>query len=455
MDIPILPEQAPDHSTTDFPPSPSWTLRRVAAATLVALGIAFCFFLLYRFYTVVFIFFIAVALQIALRPAVAWLERRGIVPRWSVPLLFALLLALLVGAIVWGAPLVADQLANTMQQLPQYYASLRELLLGLNNRFVHTLATSLPAQLQLPGSGADQTIVTEETVITASTAAWQALSQIGYGGIIVLVVLLLAYYWTLEGEAITRRGLLLVPQASREEARSLLDELESKMGDYFRGQAILCLVIGVLSTLAFLLIGVPNALLLGVVMGVFEALPVIGPTLGAIPAIAVTLAVDPIKVVWVIAALMVIQVSEAHLLVPRIMNKSVGVNAIVTILSITAFGLLFGVAGAILAIPLAAMLQILLNRLLFQATVVEQTPAGPASEMARDHASLLQREVQELVQDVRKHARAAEEVALPEVESIEEQIEIMALELERLLQQQGQRNGQNRPQPASWNGGPA
>jgi hypothetical protein len=202
----------------------------------------------------------------------------------------------------------------------------------------------------------------------------------------------------------------------------------------------LCVIVGVMSLVAFLLLGIPNALVLGALMGIFEALPVIGPTLGAIPAVLLTLAVAPEKTVWVIVALIAIQVVENNLLVPRIMDQSVGVNAIVSILAIAAFGLLFGIGGAILAIPLAAILQILIKRFLFELPppedAINNTPLTAPVMMppnSRDQFGKLRLEAQELAQDIRKQARGEETPADTAAEQIEDLIEAIAVDLDKLL----------------------
>jgi hypothetical protein len=231
-----------------------------------------------------------------------------------------------------------------------------------------------------------------------------------------------------------------VSLARREQVRELIAEMEGKIGGYFRGQAILCVIIGVLSTLAFFVLGIPYALVLGLLMGLFEALPVIGPTLGAIPAVIITLAVAPDKAVLVVGVLVAIQVLENNLLVPRVMDESVGVNAIVSILAITAFGILFGLGGAILAIPLAAILQIFIKRLLFDLPMPEEVVAAPAQAAGaanRSQYTVLRLEAQALAQDVRKNVRSTDENDSPDAESeaAEDLIEAIAQDIDSLLLQ--------------------
>jgi predicted PurR-regulated permease PerM len=91
----------------------------------------------------------------------------------------------------------------------------------------------------------------------------------------------------------------------------------------------------------------------------------VGPTLGAIPAGMIALSVSPSMLIWVVIITVIIQLAENNLLVPRIMSKAVGVNPFVSLLAIFAFSTLFGLAGALMAIPMAAIIQLILDRFVF------------------------------------------------------------------------------------------
>src|SRR5581483_10562814 len=116
-------------------------------------------------------------------------------------------------------------------------------------------------------------------------------------------------------------------------------------GAYIRAQGILCLAVGGMSLLAFSLIGLPYPAALATLAGVLEAVPVFGPLISGVVVLLVSLAATPEKVLWVLLAAVVIQQAESNLLLPLIMDKSVGVNALVTLLALVGFGALFGVAG--------------------------------------------------------------------------------------------------------------
>jgi len=246
-------------------------------------------------------------------------------------------------------------------------------------------------------------------------------------------ILLLAFHWTLYGPRTIQSLLLLVPVSRRESIGELISAMESKVGFYVAGQGVLCLIVGLMALVAYLLIGLPNALLLALVAGLLEAVPMVGPLLGAIPAAVIALSIAPSKLIWVIVATLVIQQVENTLLVPRVMRKAVGVNPFVSLLAIFAFSSLFGIAGALMAIPIAAIIQLLLDRFVFHpGTMESEVSAG------RDYASRLRYEAQDLAQDLRKQARLKKEGSdqgVMQTDQVMDEIEAITTDLDSLLAQ--------------------
>lgn len=210
----------------------------------------------------------------------------------------------------------------------------------------------------------------------------------------------------------------------------MISAMESKVGYFIAGQGILCLIIGVLAYIAYSLIGLPNALALALIAGVLEAVPMLGPLLGAVPAALVALSISPDKLVWVIVSTLVIQQVENSFLVPRVMSKAVGVNPFVTLLAFFAFTSLFGIAGSLMAIPIAAIIQLILNYFVFYPTTETEVSSG------RDFASRLRYDAQELVQDLRKQARVKKDgsdLTVKKIDQVMDEIETIAVDLDSLL----------------------
>ncbi len=410
------------------PPQPyQWTFRRVMGATIALVIVALGFYLLYRFYNVVFILFIAIVMGTVIRPAVTWLHRRGLPRIAGVILVYLLLLALLISFILLLFPLIVDQGTTIAAEVPGYYQNLRASMVNNSNQLIVRLSEFLPATL--PGL-----VPITQTVQQMLASAVQALSYASSAAkaiFILTAIFLLAFHWALDGPRTIQSLVQLIPKEHRESSRELITSMESKVGLYLAGQGFLCLVIGIMALVAYLLIGLPNFLVLALFAGVMEAVPMIGPLLGAIPAAIIALSIAPSKLIWVIVATIVIQQIENSLLVPRVMHKAVGINPFVSLLSLFAFSSLFGIAGALMAIPMAAIIQLLLDRFVFH-------PAALESDVStgRDYASLLRYEAQDLAQDLRKQARlkkGGSDLKVKQIDQVLDEIETITTDLDSLL----------------------
>ncbi|OGN90929.1 MAG: hypothetical protein A2Y88_12105 [Chloroflexi bacterium RBG_13_48_10] len=406
-----------------------WTFRRVMWVTLVLVFVALSFWLLYRFNQVVFILFIAIVMGTVIRPVVTWLYRRGLPRIAGVILVYLMLFVLLIGFALLLFPLIVEQGTTIAAAVPGYYQSLREWMASFPNQLIVRLSEFLPATLP-----SLQPI--PQTAQQMLASAGQALGYVSLAAkaiFIAIVILILAFHWTLDGPRIIQSLLTLVSKDQREVIRELISAMETKIGSYLAGQGVLCLVIGIMALVAYLLIGLPNALVLALLAGVLEAVPMIGPLLGAIPAGVIALSIAPSKLIWVIVATIVIQQIENSLLVPRVMRKAVGINPFVSLLSLFAFSSLFGIAGALMAIPIAAIVQLLLDRFVFHPGTIE-SEVSPG----RDLASRLRYEAQDLAQDLRKQARlkkGGSDIKIKQVDHVLDEIETITTDLDSLLAQ--------------------
>jgi predicted PurR-regulated permease PerM len=406
-----------------------WTFRRVVSATLVLASVIFCFWLLYRFYHVAFIVFVTIVVGTVIRPVVNWLYQRGIPKVAGVILVYLFVLILLAGFLWLLFPLIFEQSTTLARDIPGYYQDLRVWMNNDPNQLLIRLGQLLP--VTLPSLDPRIAQQTGEDVVAS---AGQVLSYTVLAAQVIfmaILILVLTFYWTLDGPRIIKSFLLLLPQDQRESIGELFSAMESKIGFYLAGQGILCLVISIMALVAYVLIGLPNALVLALAAGVMEAVPMIGPLIGAVPAALVALSIAPDRLIWVIVATLIIQQLENTLLVPRIMKKTVGVNPFVTLLALFACSSLFGIAGALMAIPIAAIIQLALNHFVFQSVTVELE----VSE-GRDYASRLRYEAQDLIQDLRKQSRRKKrgsDQTVMQIEQLMDEIETITTDLDALL----------------------
>jgi predicted PurR-regulated permease PerM len=407
----------------------NWTFRRVMWATLILAFVALGFWLLYQFYEVVFILLVAIIMGTAIRPIVSWLYRKGFPRVAGVLLVYLLALALL---IIFGLllfPIIVKQAAAIIAAVPGYYQSLRVWMFINPNQLIVGLGGYLPSALP----GLEPLQQTGEQVLSS---AEQALGYIAYTARVIFIVtafLLLVYHWTLNGPRTIQSLLQLTPKVQRQNLGDLISAMEAKVGFYIAGQGVLCLVIGIMALAAYLLIGLPNAFVLALVAGLLEAIPMVGPILGAVPAAIIALSLSPVKLIWVIVATLIIQQLENSILVPRVMRKAVGVNPFVSLLAIFTFSSMFGIAGAFMAIPLAAIIQLILDRFVFH-------PSSMESEVSsgRDYVSRLRYEAQDLADDLRKQARFRQKgsvLRVKQVDKVMDEIETITTDLDALLSQ--------------------
>jgi predicted PurR-regulated permease PerM len=183
-----------------------------------------------------------------------------------------------------------------------------------------------------------------------------------FGGVFsVLTIFIISFYWLMYHDAFKKFIAKLFAPNIRGNVLKTLDTVNEKLGAWLRGQIFLCFFIGLMSWIALTLIGVPYALPLALVAGILEAVPTLGPILSAIPAAIVALTVSPALALMVVFAYIVIQALENNILVPNVMQKAVGLNPVVVILSITIGANLMGIAGALLAIPFVSLIVVILQ----------------------------------------------------------------------------------------------
>jgi predicted PurR-regulated permease PerM len=238
-----------------YPPSQTyqWTFRRVMWATLVLVFVALGFWLLYRFNQVIFILFIAIVMGTVIRPAVTWLHRRRLPRIVAVMLICLVLLALLIGFLLLLFPLIVEQGTTIAAAVPGYYQSLREWMVNYPSQLIARLSEFTPATL--PSLNPRATQQTGQEVVASAGQALGYVSVAARAVFIAITILVLAFYWTLDGPRTIKSLLSLVPQDQRESISELISAMETKVGLYMVGQGILCLAIGIMALVAYLLIG--------------------------------------------------------------------------------------------------------------------------------------------------------------------------------------------------------
>jgi predicted PurR-regulated permease PerM len=327
--------------------------RTIWLAAAVVIGGIVCWVVVREAFQILLLLFMAIVVAEGLRPLVDWLQQRRL-PRSIAVLALYLIIGAILGGLGWFLfrPLTGEVKAFLVN-LPRYAAQTQRLV----DQVQQTLGTDLNVSQilsALPGeSGQLLSFLLRGPVV---------LGHIIYG---VIAILLLAFYWLTAVGGLKAFLVGLLPPPAQETASETVTEMGWRVGGYLRGVAVDMVVIGAFSGVGCALLGVPYPLLLGVVAGLTEALPLIGPVIGGGIAVLVALVTqDPVKAGEVALLYLVIQQIENNTLVPLVMQRAVGLNAFTVVIALLTGGALLGILGALLAVPAAAVLQVLVLRVL-------------------------------------------------------------------------------------------
>lgn len=302
--------------------------------------------------------FIALLLASGLEPVVDWLRARTPLGRGgSVLLVYLAFFAITAALALLVLPGAINQFNDLGAQLAPVLADARAWASGIEPRglsdSLRALIDALARTISPRAPGAPEP---EEVLAFGLSVAEMAIS--------VISILALVFFWLTGRARLQRFALALVSDSRRRGARDAWNEIELRLGSWVRGQLILMGAMGVMATGVYLLIGLEGALLLGVIAALTEAIPLIGPAIGAIPALIVAALTGHIETVLLVAVgYTVIQVVEGNVLVPIVMRRTIGVPPFIVILSILAGAQLGGILGAMVAVPATAALLVILQRL--------------------------------------------------------------------------------------------
>ncbi len=302
--------------------------------------------LLYELSGILLVVLTAIVIAAAIEPAVHFFENQGL-PRILSVVVIYVLMALGVFVVVYALlpPVLAD-VSEMISQAPDYIRSLQ-----LESSF-------LGQQLGTP----EDPLSVSEIVTNLRNSIGQSTQEVFsfvsgiFGGVASFVLIMtLSFYLVARRGSIDRFLRIVIPTSHEEYGIDLWHRTQEKIGRWLQGQLVLMAIVGMLVYLGLLILGVPNALLLGIVAGIFEIIPLLGPILSAIPAILIAAIEGGLSLALMVTGLFIIvQQLENNLIHPMVVTKVVGVPPIVVILAIVVGGHLAGFLGILLAVPLAA-----------------------------------------------------------------------------------------------------
>ncbi|HEX7724391.1 MAG TPA: AI-2E family transporter [Candidatus Paceibacterota bacterium] len=315
-------------------------------------------FALYYIRDVALIVIASIILASAIEPMIKKLQG------WRVHRVLAVILVYLFIAILFGAllvffiPVVANDLVSLLNNLPQTF-SLESLWAPVQNLGFHIGDTAIaPDSISIKDF-----ITTLQTIVTGSSTGAIKTASLIFGGVLGLIlIVVLSFYLAVQEDGVGDFLRIITPVRRHGYITDLWKRSQHKIGAWLQGQLLLGLVVGILVYLVLMIVGIPHALLLALLAAVFEIIPVFGPIISSVPAILIAFADGGIGTGFLLIGLyIIIYQFESQLFYPLVVKKIVGISPIVVILALVIGAKLAGVLGALIAVPLSAVLMEYVN----------------------------------------------------------------------------------------------
>ncbi|HSI68011.1 MAG TPA: AI-2E family transporter [Planococcus sp. (in: firmicutes)] len=286
------------------------------------------------------------------RPLVNLLSKK--MPRViSILLIFLAFIGLIVGFSMWVGPMIFRQIQSLVENFPA-------IVRGVQNWANIALSSQWWSYIQeqdyLPDLNPDAIAGNFQDALTGLGSNILSFTGVLISALTSLIVVPFVLFFLLkDGDKLPASFLSLLPHDSREEGAKILHDMDENLSAYIQGQAIVSLFVGVLSFIAYLILGIDYAIILALVATFTNVIPFLGPVIGAAPAVVVAFFQEPITALWVIIAIVIIQQIESNLISPNVMGKKLSVHPVTIIFLLYIGGNLAGLVGMILVIPTYAL----------------------------------------------------------------------------------------------------
>ncbi|WP_274655098.1 AI-2E family transporter [Paenibacillus humicola] len=300
-------------------------------------------------------FLIAMIISYVLNPVVSLLHERKVPRTAAILLIYAVFCASLAVVLVNAIPMFLEQLQELNRHMPDLTMRAQSIVNDLNN------SSFLPESFR---DGVNNALYKLEK--QASDAIFSVINNIGQLLNVVFlgfIIPFLAFYILKDFDVFERTVLTYVPKPHRKHAVRLLKDIDNALGSYIRGQFIVCLIVGILAYIGYLIIGIPYSLLLASIVAVTNIIPYLGPFFGAAPALVVASTVSFKMMLMVIIVNMICQTLEGNVVSPQVVGRTLHMHPLSIIFALLVGGELAGIVGMILAVPIFAALKVIVQHM--------------------------------------------------------------------------------------------
>jgi predicted PurR-regulated permease PerM len=334
---------------------------------IITLALSYLFILSLNVWIVLVV---AILIASALRPPIMQLRQLGIPQGVAILIVYGGVTFVTVTLLIAVLPPVINQVVSYIQNDNR----LADRLIIAHYWVERFLSQSTGTEVQLGIEPEAIRIAVRDVMETVRVTAPSLIDDISnFAGDFILMIII-GIYWITSRERAAAFLIQLLPLGRQAQAQAILDEIEDGLGAYVRGIVLVSLMVGILCFVALTLLRIPNAATLSFVYGVSTAIPIIGGFVGVVLATGLAVLSSPSEALIVLAVTVVIQQIENYILTPRIMAKSADFDEILVIVFIAAGLTLNGITGALIAVPVAGTVAIILKHLVFEPRKAKVTP---------------------------------------------------------------------------------
>ncbi|EOH87762.1 AI-2E family transporter [Enterococcus pallens] len=340
-----------------------WSLELLILATLIWVSsrIDFIFQPIGTFFTTLFApVLIAGFLYYLLNPLVRLLTRLGMKRILAIALIFLLLIVMIVLMVISIIPNLVQQLASLAASIPSFILDMQSWLKEISDQATHfPLFQQLDVDKYINNLDVSAGAIIQQFLGGVTTSLSSLIGKIATVAVLLVTVPFILFYMLKDGEKLVPNIERVFPTKQRENIKELLGQMNKTLSDYISGQAIECLFVGTFTFLGYLLIGVDYAFLFGVIAGLTNLIPYLGPYLGLAPALIYSFFDSPVKALLCIVIVVIVQQIDGNVIYPNVIGKSLNIHPLTIILILLVAGNLAGILGVFLGVPVYAILRTL------------------------------------------------------------------------------------------------
>ena len=328
----------------------------------VAIGLTILFYVLSKLKWLFIYFSFALMLAYFFDPLYRYLIQKKIPKVLDIIIVFGIIITLLILVIFFLIPSVINQLNTLYKEIPNFFENYQNLILSIKpqlSKFINPADVEILLKENLSGLQKSILGFSQSIIIYLSNIV----SSVTFG---IVIIPLILFYIMRDMFTFKENLYIFVSKKNKDKFKEVLEEIDDILSGFIRGRIIVCFIVGTLIGIGLYFLNLEFALIIGIVSGVFNFIPYLGPIVGVVLALIFALGNPWWSLLLIVVLFVLVNQLEAVYLNPNILGKGLGLHPLTVILSMLICGQLLGILGVLVAVPLAAILKVLFFRYLVQ-----------------------------------------------------------------------------------------